>query len=197
MPFWVIPSAVWSFSTPAVVLLLMWGAVLGNAWVAATAVMAHLYSAGLAGWDEDEDLRQRFGAAWTAYRRGVRGWAPRWRPWHAPDEAPARLYVSQRCAMCSEVGQWFQQRHARSLLIVAAEDHPSRSLTRITYDPADGSAAATGITAVARALEHVHIGWATLAFFLRLPIICPLVQLLTDASGGEPRTIPRQKSIAP
>ena len=99
--------------------------------------------------------------------------------------------------MCSEVGHWFQQRQARRLLIVAAEDHPSRSLTRITYESPDGSAAASGIAAVARALEHVHIGWATLGFFLRFPIICPLVQLLTDASGGEPRTIPRQKSIAP
>jgi hypothetical protein len=62
-------------------------------------------------------------------------------------------------------------------------------LTRITYEPADGSRAATGVEAVARALEHVHLGWALLGFLLRLPVIARFAQLLTDASGGEPRRI--------
>ena len=62
-------------------------------------------------------------------------------------------------------------------------------MTRITYEPADGSRAATGVEAVARALEHIHLGWALLGFLLRLPIICQLAQLLADASGAEPRRI--------
>jgi len=45
----------------AVLLLLILGAVLANWWVAASALVAHVYSAGLAGWDEDQDLRDRFG----------------------------------------------------------------------------------------------------------------------------------------
>ncbi len=44
----------------AVVLLLLVGLVVQNPWVAASAVMAHLYSCGLAGWDEEGDLRPRF-----------------------------------------------------------------------------------------------------------------------------------------
>ena len=91
----------------AVVLLLLLGVVLQNIWVAAAGVMAHLYSAGLAGWDEDEDLRRRFGDGWLAYRRGVRSWIPRLRPWHRPDRPPARLFVAESCGMCSEVGAWF------------------------------------------------------------------------------------------
>jgi len=57
---------------------------------------------------------------------------------------------------------------------------------------------ASGIAAVARALEHVHLCWAFVGFALRLPIVSALVQLLADASGAEPRTIgARLKPRAP
>jgi protein-S-isoprenylcysteine O-methyltransferase Ste14 len=171
----------------AVVLLVLLGIVTWNPWVASAGVMAHLYSAGLAGWDEDEDLRRRFGGDWILYRRSVRRWVPRVRPWQRPDRPPARLYVSANCEMCREVAGWFESRQVTGLAIVAAENHPSRALRRITYEPADDTASASGIAAVARALEHVHLGWALLGFLLRLPIVNPLAQLLVDASGGEPR----------
>ena len=73
--------------------------------------------------------------------------------------------------MCSEVGWWFRRRGARGLEIVPAETHPSRALTRITYESSDGAYSASGIEAVARALEHVHIGWAFIACVLRLPVV--------------------------
>jgi len=173
----------------AVLLLAILGVVLWNPWIAAAGVMAHLYSAGLAGWDEDEDLRVRFGDAWSEYRRAVRRWIPRLRPWHRPDHPSARLYVSAGCDVCRGVAHWFEQRHARHLAILPAETHPSRSLRRITYEPADGTASVSGIDAVARALEHVHLGWAMLGWLLRLPVMSQLAQLLADASGGEPRQV--------
>jgi hypothetical protein len=88
--------------------------------------------------------------------------------------------------MCSEVGIWFERRAAR-LDIVPADSHCSRTLTRITYEPGDGTAAVQGVEAIARALEHIHFGWALLGFVLRLPMVRPLMQLLIDASGGEAR----------
>jgi protein-S-isoprenylcysteine O-methyltransferase Ste14 len=174
--------------TSAVVLLAMLGVVMGNAWIAATGVVAHIYSAGLAGWDEDVDLRQRFGDSWVAYRRAVRRCVPRLRPWYPPEHPPAQLFVAESCEMCSEVGRWFAARDARGLAIVPAEQHPSR-LRRIRYEPADGSRYAEGVEAVARALEHVHLGWALVSFLARLPIVRPVVQLLADASGAQPRGI--------
>ena len=53
----------------------------------------------------------------------------------------------------------------------------------------DVTGAATGVEALARALEHVHLGWTLLGFLLRLPVVAQLAQLLVDASGGEPRRI--------
>ena len=44
--------------------------------------------------------------------------------------------------------------------------------------------------------DHVHLGWAALGFFLRLPVVRPLMQLLVDASGGESRPIPALKQHA-
>lgn len=178
----------------AVVLLFLLGLVLRNPWVSAAGVMAHLYSAGLAGWDEDEDLRRRFGEDWLTYRRGVRQWVPRFHPWRRPDRPPARLLVAEGCGMCREVGRWFARRGVRQLAIVPAETHPPGAPTRITYEPGDGTRAAAGVEAVARALEHIHLGWALLGCLLRLPVICQFAQLLADASGGEPRKIASIKS---
>ena len=103
---------------------------------------------------------------------------------------PAQLFVAQSCGMCSEVSAWFTRRRASHLTIVPAEGHASRALTRITYEAGDGSAAVSGVAAIARALEHIHVGWALVGCLLRLPIVRPLIQLLVDASGGEARTIP-------
>jgi len=179
----------------ATTLLLLLGLVLGNAWLAAAAVVAHQYSAGFAGWDEGEDLRRRFGDAWLEYRRGVPRWLPRFRPWQRPDLPPAQLFVSATCSMCRDVAAWFDRRGARGLVIVPAETHPSRALRRMTYEPADGSRGASGIEAIARALEHVHLGWALVGFVLRLPLVRQFSQLLADASGAEPRTIPNLRTV--
>jgi protein-S-isoprenylcysteine O-methyltransferase Ste14 len=179
-----------------VVMLVLLGVVLENLWVSAAGVIAHIYSAGLAGWDEGEDLRRRFGNDWLEYRRNVRTWIPRWTPWHPINPAPPRLFVAEQCGMCSAVACWVRDRHPRHLLVVAAEAHPSGALTRITYEPRDGSPAAFGVAAIARALGHMHLGWAAIGWAVRLPVILPLVQLLVDASGGEPRVTrrsPRKK----
>ncbi|HVD93194.1 MAG TPA: isoprenylcysteine carboxylmethyltransferase family protein [Vicinamibacterales bacterium] len=173
----------------AVALLLLLGLIVHSVWVAAAGVMAHLYSLGLAGWDEDDDLRGRFGQEWIAYRSGVRAWIPRLHPWR-PDGPPhAQLFVAGSCNACREVGRWFDRRGAAGLLIVPAETHPSGSLRRITYESVDGTYRASGTDAVARALEHVHLGWAMLGFLVRVPVVCHLIQLVVDASGGEPRQI--------
>jgi protein-S-isoprenylcysteine O-methyltransferase Ste14 len=175
----------------AVVLLVLLGLASKSFWLAAAGIMAHIYSAGLAGWDEDGDLTARFGSAWLVYRRDVRAWWPRFRPWR-PDDRHDLLYVAESCGMCSETGRWFQRRGGRGLSIVPAETHRSGALTRVTYESADGTYSASGIEAIARALEHLHLGWALVACALRLPFIRPLVQILVDASGGGPRRIPQR-----
>ncbi|MDF2771476.1 MAG: phospholipid methyltransferase [Geminicoccaceae bacterium] len=172
----------------ATLVLIGWGALLGSWWVAAAGAMAVIYGAGFAAGDERADLERRFGERWTRYTSLVRSWIPRWRPANVGGLVPsATLYVAEECGSCSEVRAWFIARSPTSLEIRAAEQHPSRTLSRITYDPGDGSGDAEGVAAIARALEHVHLGWALVSMFVRLPGLCQFLQLITDASGGAER----------
>jgi len=106
--------------------------------------------------------------------------------------ALARLYVAESCLPCSRVGRWVARRNPVGLILTAAEDHPRRDLTRITYDPGDGSPEEEGVAAFARALQHMHPGWAVLGWMMRLPGLRHLIQWIVDAAGGGPRLIPRR-----
>ncbi|MCI0352182.1 MAG: hypothetical protein L0Z53_22410 [Acidobacteriales bacterium] len=176
-----------------VLVLLAWGWALENLFVAAGAVVGVIYGAGIAGWDERDDLDSRFGERWRRYRAAVRPWRVRWKPWHDPNAPAARLYVAESCGPCSEVRRWMEMRQPIGLVIMAAEDHPSRDLERITYDPTDGTASEHGVAAFSRALEHVSFGWAFLGVFLRFPFVRQFAQLLLDATGLGPQPIARRK----
>lgn len=180
-----------------VLVMTAWGYVLRNPWLAAAGMISFLYSVGLAGWDEGEDMRVRFGKPWQEYRNNVKPWIPRFTPWHAPDRPLARLYVAETCGPCSEVRRWFESHSAILLQVVAAEDHSARDLQRITYDPMDGTDVDEGVGAFARALEHINLGWAFAGACLRLPGIKHVVQMLLDGSGLGPRSILRRPHKPP
>ncbi len=169
-----------------------WGGLLRNPWLVAAGVMSFLYSLGVAAWDEGEDMRVRFGKPWEEYRKNVPAWRLRLTPWYAHDRPQARLYIAETCGPCLEVRRWFESHGAVALQIVAAEDHPTRDLERITYDPMDGASAEEGLRAFARGLEHINVGWAFVGACLRLPGISHFVQILLDASGFGPRRISRR-----
>jgi protein-S-isoprenylcysteine O-methyltransferase Ste14 len=168
---------------------------LGNLKVLAASMVGLCYSVGLAAWDEESDLQERFGERWAIYRKNVRPWRFRLRPWHPHVDglqSPARLYVAAGCAACSSVGAWFTVRRPVGLAVLAAEDHPDRDLDRITYDPGDGSSEVNGIRAIACALEHIHLYWAFLGWVLRIPFVDHLAQTMLDAIGWGPMRVPRR-----
>ena len=168
--------------------LVIFGLPLGRMWIVAPGLVSFAYGAGLAAWHEDREVASRFGQPWNIYRHNVRRWLPRWRPFIA---SPARIFVAQSCGPCSEIGAWLLRRSPVGLEILPAEHHPSRDLTRLTYEAADG-AADEGVAAFARALEHIHLGWAFLGWTMRLPILRPVLQIVLDASGGGPKLVRRQ-----
>jgi protein-S-isoprenylcysteine O-methyltransferase Ste14 len=158
-------------------------------WLALTALVSLAYSAGLAAWDEGGDLKTRYGAPYRLYRRHVRDWLPRWRPYIAQ---PAWLYLSEECGKCSQMARFLRTLHPVGLEIVPAEEHPQRDLNRMTYESHDASIQDSGIAALARALEHVNFGWALLGMAMRLPFINSLLQAIADVSGGEPVLVRRR-----
>jgi hypothetical protein len=166
--------------------LLLWAAILRNPWLLIPPAIAVLYSAGIARWDERQDLALRFGDPWRAYRRYVHDWLPRLLPYHPGP--PARLSMATSCGPCSELRKWLENRSRNGLEILPAESLPTPVL-RITYDPRDGSPAVSGIRALGRALEHHNLPLALAGIALRLPGIWQLVQLLMDVSGFGPRQL--------
>ncbi|MFD7024264.1 methyltransferase family protein [Promicromonospora sukumoe] len=145
-------------------------------------LIAIVYSAGLGEWHEGRQLRQAFGAPYLAYRAAVRPWLPRRRP--APVAPVATLWVAGDCEQCRGVAAWFGRRSPVRLDLRPAADHPE-ILYRVTYE-APG-VRAQGIAAIARALGHVHLGWALAGWALGLPGVRHFAQLCTDAFGADPR----------
>jgi protein-S-isoprenylcysteine O-methyltransferase Ste14 len=168
--------------------LLLWALLLRNPWLVVAAAMSTLYSAGIAHWDEERDLQARFQGQWENYRGGVPSWRFRWRPYHAGP--PARLYIARTCESCSEIRRWMEHRHPIGLALVDAETLPQGSIRRVRYDPGDGTAPVEGVVAFARALEHLNLAWAYCGITVRLPLVHQALQVLMDASGLGPRTIP-------
>lgn len=166
--------------------MLLCAALLRNPWLLLAPVASVVYSAGIARWDERQDLAARFGAPWRDYRREVHDWLPRLFPFHVGQ--PARLYVASTCMLCSELQRWIERRSPCGLAILPAESLLI-PIERITYDPNDGSPAVNGVRALARALEHMNLAWALAGAALRLPGIWQLVQLLMDVSGFGPRQL--------
>jgi protein-S-isoprenylcysteine O-methyltransferase Ste14 len=172
--------------------MLFWAFLLHNGWLFLAALTSVIYSAGIAEWDEGEDLVHRFGMEWKQYRSEVWNWLPRWRPYHAGPIA--RLYIAATCGPCSELRLWIEARNPIGMNIVDAETLPPGSIRRMRYDPGDGTTAVEGVRAMGRALEHLHLGWAVAGAALRLPLVWHGVQLLMDASGLGPRELQRVSS---
>lgn len=157
----------------AVAAMLLW-----NVWLIVAAAVALVYGAGLASWHENVELTERFGVAWTLYRQRVRAWIPTIRP-IVIDEAT--LLVAYSCTTCNSIGRWFNAHEPIGLTIKPAED-AGVGLRRVTYLPAGGPSS-QGVDAIARALEHIHLGWAVVGWLLAMPGVRHLAQLLADAFG--------------
>ncbi|WP_051049814.1 methyltransferase family protein [Nocardiopsis ganjiahuensis] len=147
------------------------------------ALAAFAYGAGFASWHEGGQLRAAFGAEWDTYRAGVRAWLPRWRPWAG--RARGTLYVAMDCGMCRGLGSWLAVRGPTALAMRPAADHPE-VLYRLTYESEEG-VRWSGVAALARALEHLALGWAMVGWALSLPVLRHFAQLCGDAFGAGPR----------
>ena len=167
-----------------VLLYVVAAAVLWNPWLLAAAIVATAYGAGLAEWHEDLALTQRFGKDWLRYSARVRPW---WPTFH-PIPAEATLLVAYSCGTCSSIGRWFLARKPVGLTIAPAEAAGDPELRRVTYLAADGYAI-RGVPAIARALEHIHIGWAIVGWILALPGVSHFAQLVADVFGPAPQRV--------
>ena len=164
--------------------MLLWAVALRSKWMLVGPLICVVYSAGIAAWDEAADLERRFGGDWVRYRAAVRDWWPRWRPFVAVE---ATVYIARGCEPCSRVRLWLEGRAPRGLRIVDAETLPAGLIRRMWY--VCGDETVEGVRAMARALEHLHLGWALVGAAMRLPVIASGLQVFADAMGFGPREV--------
>jgi protein-S-isoprenylcysteine O-methyltransferase Ste14 len=170
--------------------LLLLGAALTHSWsLVGAAVSGVAFAIAVADPHEDKKMTGRHGAAWSRYRSEVRAWWPRRRPYQ---DAPARLYLSATCPLCASTATALAHLGPAGVTTHPAEEH-RRRLRRARYEGADGYAA-SGVAALARALEHTHLGWAFVGWVLRVPIVDVLAQVIVDGLGGGPRDLPVVRS---
>jgi protein-S-isoprenylcysteine O-methyltransferase Ste14 len=163
-----------------------------SVWLALGGVVSFAYSAGLARWHEGVELRERFGDDWLVYREHVWSWLPRWRPFVWPDlpaEQRPKLYIRHHCQPCSQVRTWFESKSPQGLDLCVAEHHPTRQLSRMTYEAGDGTRPKEGVEAFACAVGHIHFGWAWFGWFLRLPLLLSFLQMCMDVAGAGPQPV--------
>jgi len=170
--------------------LFIWGLFWKNAWIVAAAFLGLLYSLTIARWNEDRDMAARFGAEWRLYRRNVRRWIPRWRPWVAAAGAAdsAALYLDLDCGPCGHFARWFAGQCPTQLRVLPLTAHFPKPLARITYRAAGGQREVQGMHAIARAFDHLNLAWAFCGWMLRLPLIGWVAELIAEAvspSGPE------------
>jgi len=156
-----------------------------NPWISGVAGIGLLYSLTVARLKEDRDLAQRFDGRWLEYRRHVRRWFPRWKPWtpNALAADSATLYLDFACGPCGHLARWFAAQRPTGLRVLSLSLLPWGATPRMTYRSAEGGPEFQGMGALARALEHVNLAWAFCGWMLRLPLICSLAEMIADAVG--------------
>jgi protein-S-isoprenylcysteine O-methyltransferase Ste14 len=170
----------------AVLLLLFLALVTRSPALAAAGLSAAAFSATLAAASERQDLSQRYGRTWLAYRREVRDWSPRLRP--APSAVAGRLWLDDDCGPCAGVRDHLLRMRPAGLAVEPASGYPAGSLWRARYQADDGHTA-SGVAAVARGMEHGTVLSAYLGWVLLLPGLGRLAQLVSDALIAPPHEV--------
>ncbi len=151
-----------------------------QSWLMLSAIVAMaIYSEGFARWHNKAELENHF-KGWPTYKKHVRNWFPRWHPYI---QTEAKMYFARRCDICQETLSWLEELSPKGITFFAAENHPSRDLERVAYEHGDGRIEEDGVLAIARAFEHINLLFAILGWFMHLPLISQVLQIIVDGSG--------------
>jgi protein-S-isoprenylcysteine O-methyltransferase Ste14 len=138
---------------------ILMGIALGSIWVASSAVMAWIFVVGMVRWHHRHDLLKRFPDGWPEYRAHVPEWIPRWRPW-VP--FPSKLLFDPGNGSHQRFIRWLGARECIGLIFSPVANSP------LTFIEASEDVTFTGLSAAAKALNHINFAWAVFAAALLL-----------------------------
>ncbi|MFY0600874.1 MAG: hypothetical protein JXR03_14465 [Cyclobacteriaceae bacterium] len=140
-------------------------------------VISIAYTIGLSNPQEFSSMESRFGLEWTNYKSTVPSWYFLWVPKSHPI---GTIYFRKNCSSCSSVRSWFERRKTFGLIFKHAEDYEGEILQQVKYVSYNGIEVSS-VNAIANGLEHINLGWASLGWFMRLPGVNFVLQLIIDS----------------
>lgn len=143
--------------------------------------ISFIYTIGVSNPQEFDDMEVRFKYKWKNYKLIVPNWTFLWTPKNIPQ---GTIYFDYNCNQCSKVQKWFLNSKAINLVIKDAKDFPKNSILQATYIDENGIEFKS-ISAIACSLEHINLAYASLGWFIRLPIINFLLQSIIDSMEFE------------
>jgi protein-S-isoprenylcysteine O-methyltransferase Ste14 len=137
------------------------------------------YTYGISNFQEYEDMKKRFGKEWIEYKNSVPSWRFLWKPINIPY---GEIYFDDDCNQCSQIKKWFQSSKSTKLHIKSKSEYPKDQILQVTYIDHNGLEY-KGVRAIACAMEHINLAYASLAWFMRMPIINQVLQIIIDTMG--------------
>lgn len=142
-------------------------------------VISFSYTIGVSNLQEFEDMVERFGDDWNNYRRIIPSWYFLWKPKQIP---LGTVYFKKGCNQCEEVKMWFETKKTKNLKIDFSENYVGKELLQVTYKNYLGEEFKS-VKAIAHSLEHINLGYASLGWFLRFPLVLFIFQSIIDGLG--------------
>lgn len=84
--------------------------------------------------------------------------------------------------MQSGLYTWFSKSNAYQLKLEKASKYPHGNISKVTYIDSYGNEYKS-VKAIAAALDHINLAWATLGWFMRSPGISFVLQVIVDSMG--------------
>lgn len=137
------------------------------------------YTISIANYNEYRDMENRFGKAWLKYQKNTPSWYFALYPTNIPT---ATIYFQKDCLECSRMRQWIERRKPHHLTFRHASEFPGVTIEQVTLIDHQGNRH-TSVKAIAHAFNHLHLGWASLGWLMRLPVIAHLLQIIVNGLG--------------
>jgi len=139
-------------------------------------VISIAYTIGVSNYQEYNDMKIRFGIDWINYKRNVPSWRFLWKPKAIPK---GTIYFKKNCNQCEQIKSWFTKNNTQNLDIKFSNTYTHTTLLQVTYIDYLGKEYKS-VKAIAHALEHINLAYASLGWFMRLPLINTVLQYIID-----------------
>lgn len=149
-------------------------------------VISIAYTLGVSDYQEYQDMEQRFQSDWINYKKNVPKWYFLWKPKQIP---MGTIYFDFDCSICNNIKKWFLNKQTINLEIKNSNQYSGKQLLQATYIDYLGNEYKS-VKAIAHALEHINLAYASIGWLLRFPVFSFIFQAIIDAMNINENTCP-------